>query len=201
MDELRRKLELLEEQNKAWRTQHSENEKRIQLDYERKVKELDEYYKAAAEKIDLEFSERRAAIIIRYSEQNICEKSVKKEQHVSDHTISHGDFDNALRLRVSEEKNNESESVGQALQSSSDAATTIVRRPDHRTSSDEYICLCTAAQSKGKIEFVYAKAKKDLACDSKQSGLFGAHKIMREIVNRFVKRILFDPGGTDRGII
>ncbi|XP_062560263.1 uncharacterized protein LOC134224742 [Armigeres subalbatus] len=218
MDELRRKLELLEERNKRWRAQQHENEERIRLDYKRKLKQLDEDYETAARELDVEFDARRKAIVLKYCGPRICEKSLNEEEKRisnSNETKSDDELDRAFCLdtaashqtatyqtqtvlfpHVSEDKSSEIELIGKALQSTSYEAATVVHRPDHRENSNECINSYTVAQNEGRNEFVYTGAMDDYACNPKQSDLFGApKKIVRGIVDRFVKIMVFDPGG------
>ncbi|XP_062549600.1 uncharacterized protein LOC134214204 [Armigeres subalbatus] len=171
MDELRRKLELLEEQDKVWRAQQNEIEKRIQLDYERKLKKLDEDYERAVEEIDLKFNARKKAIILNYCGQSMYEKSVdEEEQMCSDKTKSHAGNDGAVCLGgavshqtathqtqtyVSKDKSIEIEPIDQALQSTSYEAATVVHHPDHRTNLIEYIGFNTIAEDRGGKELVH----------------------------------------------
>lgn len=97
MDVLRRKLELLEEQHKTWRTQQHEIEKRIQLDYECKLKKLEEDYVTAISEIDSEFCARREAIIRKYSARSICgTKRISAEKKIK----PHNDFDSGAYLNT-----------------------------------------------------------------------------------------------------
>ncbi|XP_062543855.1 uncharacterized protein LOC134211193 [Armigeres subalbatus] len=102
MDELKRKLALLEEQNKAWRAQQNEIEKRFQLDYQRKLAKLNEDYETAVKEIDVKYCARREVIIAQYNRPNIRDQSVNKVQQIShsEKTKPNDEFVSALCLDV-----------------------------------------------------------------------------------------------------
>ncbi|XP_062556651.1 uncharacterized protein LOC134221476 [Armigeres subalbatus] len=75
MDDMKSKLQLLEEQHKSWRTQQQEESARIKQDFERRFAKLNEDYLASVREIDCDFSARKVALIKRYNEKGSCTRT------------------------------------------------------------------------------------------------------------------------------
>ncbi|XP_062558712.1 uncharacterized protein LOC134223553 [Armigeres subalbatus] len=79
MDDMKSKLQLLEEHYKSWRIKQQEETARIKQDFERRLAKLNEDYLASVKKIDCDFSAKKEALIKRYNEKGGCKRTESKQ--------------------------------------------------------------------------------------------------------------------------
>ncbi|XP_062703536.1 uncharacterized protein LOC134285990 [Aedes albopictus] len=77
-------LSLLEKKNELWRKDYDERVKRMELHYEQDMAKIDEEFRKAVRKMELEFSARKEAVIRQYSGNAVSKGKVIKPIPQSD---------------------------------------------------------------------------------------------------------------------
>lgn len=75
LDILKQQLEEFKERKELWRKQCQEEEKRMKLDFERQLAQMEEKFSDAMEKIELEFSAKKEALICKHIGKGVREES------------------------------------------------------------------------------------------------------------------------------
>ncbi|XP_062707948.1 uncharacterized protein LOC134288150 isoform X2 [Aedes albopictus] len=100
MESVEEELSLLEKKNELWRKEYDERVKLMEHRYEQDLAKIDEEFRKAVQKMELDFSARKEAVIRQYSGNTVSKVKVIKPNSPCDDTQPHQDCTRVSNLKT-----------------------------------------------------------------------------------------------------